>query len=85
MLAAVTIKRVTISLPEDLADKLREQAGDRSVSAYVADLISDHLDNDELEALWRGFVDDVGPSDTDIAAADRVLDELTAARSAGAA
>ncbi len=84
MLAVVPIKRVTISLPEELADRLRAEAGDRSVSAYVGELISEHLDNDDLDALWRGFVEDVGLSADDVAAADQVLDDLTAARTAGA-
>jgi len=81
----VTIKRVTISLPEELVDSVRGVVGDGSMSAYVADLIREHLQDDDLDALWRAFVADVGLSADDVTAADRVLDELTGHRTSGAA
>lgn len=81
----MAIKRVTVSLPAEIADRLRAEAGGRSVSAYVAELISERLEDTELDALWRAYLDEVGLSADDIDAADRVLDELVAARTTGAA
>jgi Arc/MetJ-type ribon-helix-helix transcriptional regulator len=81
----MAIKRLTISLPEDLVESVRGAVGDGSMSAYVADLIREHLRDDDLDTLWRAFVDDVGLSADDVAAADRILDELTGHRTSGVA
>lgn len=79
------IKRVTISLPEEIADRLRADAGDRSVSAHVAELISRHLEDAELDEMWQSYLGDVGLTADDIAAADRLLDELFSNPAHGAA
>jgi hypothetical protein len=73
----MAIKRVTVSLPEELAARVSAAAGERSVSAYIAALLGEHLEASELERLWREYVDEIGVSADDIAAADEVLDELT--------
>lgn len=77
----MTIKRVTISLPAELAEKLSAAAGDRPVSAYLADLIQGHLEDAELGRLWEEYVAGVGVTPDDIATADQVLDELLASSS----
>jgi hypothetical protein len=74
----MAIKRVTVSVPEDLAARISTAAGGRSVSAYIAKVLGEHLETNELERLWREYVGEVGISADDIAAADDVLDELTA-------
>ena len=73
----MAIKRVTVSLPEELAIRVSAAAGERSVSAYIAEVLGEHLETSELERLWREFVGEVGVSADDIAAADEVLDALT--------
>jgi hypothetical protein len=70
--------RVTVSLPADLVAKLKVEAGERSMSAYVAALIQEHLEDAELERLWQAYLDDVGVTSDDIATADQVLNELLA-------
>jgi hypothetical protein len=75
---AVATTRVTVSLPTDLVAKLKTEAGERSMSAFVATLIQEHLEEAELERLWKAYVDDVGVTADDVATADRVLDELLA-------
>ena len=74
----MAIKRVTVSLPENLAARVSVAAGERSVSAYIARVLGEHLETSELEVLWREYVSEVGVSADDLAAADEVLDELTA-------
>ena len=74
----MAIKRVTVSLPENLATRVSVAAGERSVSAYIARVLGEHLETSELEVLWREYVSEVGVSADDLAAADEVLDELTA-------
>jgi hypothetical protein len=73
---AVATTRVTVSLPTDLVAKLKTEAGERSMSAFVAALIQEHLEEAELERLWKAYVDDVGVTADDVATADRVLNEL---------
>ncbi len=80
----MAIKRVTISLPEDLAGRLRADAGDRSVSAHVAAIIAHHLEDRDLDALWQAYLDEVDLSPADIAGADRLLDSLLAEPTTGA-
>jgi hypothetical protein len=72
----VAITRLTISLPQELADRLRDAAGDRSVSSYVTAIIGDHLDAGELDRLWSDYLDEVGLSPADVSAADALLDRL---------
>ncbi|HEX6237563.1 MAG TPA: hypothetical protein VFZ68_10245 [Acidimicrobiales bacterium] len=81
----MAIKRVTISLPEELAGRLRAEAGDRPVSAHVADLIARHLEERDLDELWRSYLDEIDLSPDDVAAADRLLDELLTEPTSGAA
>jgi hypothetical protein len=57
--------------------KLKTEAGELSISAFVAGLIQKHLEEVELERLWKAYVDDVGVTADDVATADRVLDKLT--------
>ena len=74
----MTTKRVTVSLPAELAARVTAAAAGRSVSAYVAEVLGERLDSSDLDEAWRAYVADVGVSDSDIAAADAVLDGLTA-------
>jgi hypothetical protein len=75
---AVATTRVTVSLPTDLVAKLKTAAGERSLSAFVAALIQEHLEGAESDRLWKAYVDDVGVTADDVATADRVLNELLA-------
>jgi predicted transcriptional regulator len=51
------MKRITVSLPDELVEKIKEAAGgDRQVSAYVATALEDYQDRerlDEILASWR--------------------------------
>lgn len=69
-------RRVTVSLPEELAEKLKEQAGDRSVSALVTDILEERLERRELDRLWADYLRDVGASESDLAEADGILNDL---------
>lgn len=81
----MAIKRVTVSLPDDLASRLKSEAGDRSVSAYVAELIYEHLVEAEAGRLWQEYVAEAAVSADDVAAADEILDELRAQQAPDAA
>ena len=51
------MKRITISLPDDLADKIKQAAGgEGQVSSYVATALADYQEQeslDELLSAWR--------------------------------
>ena len=73
----MSIRRITVSVPEEVAGRIKKAAGDRSVSAWVTDLIAGHLDDAELERLWADFYRDVAPTRAEIRRADRLFDRLT--------
>lgn len=51
------MKRITVSLPDDLVDKIKQAAGgDGQVSSYVAAALTDYQEReslDEILASWR--------------------------------
>ena len=51
------MKRITVSLPDDLVDRIKQAAGgDGQVSSYVASALADYQEQeslDELLAAWR--------------------------------
>jgi predicted transcriptional regulator len=51
------MKRITVSLPDELADKVRRAAGgERRVSSYVAAALEDYAERenlDEVLAAWN--------------------------------
>jgi len=57
----MAIRRITISVPEQVAARIKKAAGSTPVSAWVTSLIEDHLDDTELDRLWQEFYRDVNP------------------------
>ena len=51
------MKRITVSLPDDLADRVKRAAGgEGQVSSYVADALADYQQREGLDAIlasWR--------------------------------
>ena len=51
------MKRITVSLPDDLAEKIKRAAGgERRVSSYVATALEDYQERENLDdilAAWR--------------------------------
>jgi hypothetical protein len=79
----MSIKRITISVPEEVARRIKQAAGAAPVSAWVTRVIEDQLDDAELERQWRLFYDDVGPSRRDVQRATSMLARLTRAKPRG--
>ena len=73
----MSIRRITISVPEAVAGKIKKAAGGRPVSAWVTDVIEEHLDDEELERQWQAFYRDVAPKREDVRRADRIFTRLT--------
>ena len=73
----MAIKRITISVPDRLASRIKKAAGTRPVSAWVTEVVEDRLDDEQLEREWQAFVDDVAPSNAAARKADALYRRLT--------
>ncbi|HMJ57242.1 MAG TPA: hypothetical protein VK540_34470 [Polyangiaceae bacterium] len=72
----MAIRRITLSVPERVAGRIKKAAGKKPVSAWVTDLIEEHLDDSELERQWQAFYRDVAPRRADIRRADSLFGRL---------
>ncbi|GAA3752150.1 metal-responsive CopG/Arc/MetJ family transcriptional regulator [Spinactinospora alkalitolerans] len=52
----MAIKRLTISLPEELMERVKEAAGDEPVSNWVAELLERRLDEQRGDRLWMEMI-----------------------------
>jgi hypothetical protein len=73
----MSIKRITISVSQDIASHIKRAAGKVPVSAWVADVITEHLNDAELERQWQAFYSEVRPSRQDKAKAEAMFKRLT--------
>jgi hypothetical protein len=71
------LKRITISVSNDIAKAIKRAAGSTPVSSWVANVIVDHLNDAELERQWEQFYRDVNPSRAAQRKADAVFRRLT--------
>jgi hypothetical protein len=72
----MSIERITISVPTDVAARIKKAAGKRPVSAWVTSVIEERLDDAELERLWQEFYRSVNPSRADKKRADAMFRRL---------
>jgi hypothetical protein len=73
----MSIRRITISVPEAVATRIKKAAGKDPVSAWVKNLVEDHLDDGELERQWEAFCREVNPSTKEVRRASTLFDRLT--------
>jgi len=73
----MSIKRITISVPEAVAARIKKAAAGAPVSAWVTGLIEEHLDDAELERKWLEFCDEVKPSRKDVRRSEALFARLT--------
>ena len=72
----MAIKRITVSVPEEVARRIKNAAGSTPISTWVTDLIKDHLEDAELERKWLEFVTTVKPRREDIRRADTMFKRM---------
>jgi hypothetical protein len=72
----MSIKRITISVPADVANRIKKAAGTIPVSTWVTELVEEHLNDAELELQWQRFYEDVKPTREDIANAQAKFKRL---------
>lgn len=81
----MAIRRITISVPEDVARRLKKAAGTTPVSTWVTERLEEHLDDAELERQWQEFCRDVKPTRDESRRADAIFKKLTRTSRKGAA
>jgi hypothetical protein len=74
--SVMSIRRITISVPVEVAARIKKAAGKAPVSAWVTGVIEDRLDDAELERLWQEFYRSVRPRREDVRRADAILRRL---------
>ncbi len=72
----MSIKRITISVPAATASRIKKAAGAVPVSAWVTDVIEDHLNDAELERQWQAFRDEIQPTRKDVTRAEAMFKRL---------
>lgn len=63
-------------MPERVAVRIKNAAGATPVSAWVTQLIEEHLDDLELERRWREYYRDVAPTREDVRRAEAKFKRL---------
>jgi len=73
----MSARRITVSVPEAVAQRLKKAAGKTPVSTWLTGLIQDHLDERELEAKWDAFYEGVNPDANAQRKAEKILTHAT--------
>lgn len=73
-------KRITISVPESVAKRIKKAAGNVPVSTWLTERIEEHLEQAELDRLFEEFYRDVSPSAESVREADAMFERLTGKR-----
>jgi hypothetical protein len=72
----MAIRRITVSVPEKVADRIKKAAGNKPVSTWVTEVIQERLDDEELEREWQEFYRAVSPARADERRADAKFKRL---------
>ena len=75
----MSIRRITVSVPDRVAARIKKAAGAVPVSAWVTGVIQERLDEEELERLWQSFYRSVRPTREDTRRAESIFRRLTKA------
>jgi hypothetical protein len=73
----MSIRRITISVPDDVARRIKKAAAKMSVSAWVTGIIEERLGDAELDRLWQDFYRSVGPGREEVRRANAIFRRLT--------
>jgi post-segregation antitoxin (ccd killing protein) len=76
MIPSMTTKRITITVPADLLDAIRDRVGEREMSAYVTEALTRKDEADRLSELVDWLEEEHGPvTDAEREHARRRLEE----------
>ncbi len=74
------IRRITISVPGEVAARIKKAARGASVSAWVTGVLEERLEDAELERKWKEFYRTVRPTHEDTRQANAIFRRLTKPR-----
>ncbi|MFF2043644.1 CopG family transcriptional regulator [Kitasatospora sp. NPDC058170] len=57
----MAVRKVTVTIPEDLLEEIRTEADERGISAYVTEALRAKRDRDRLQELVRWLEEEHGP------------------------
>jgi hypothetical protein len=69
----MSVHRITLSVPEAVAARIKKTAGRVPVSTWVTALIEEHLDERELDEKWQAFYEGVSPKPHDVRKARAIV------------
>jgi ferric-dicitrate binding protein FerR (iron transport regulator) len=72
----MSIQRITLSVQEHVASRIKKAAGKTPVSAWVASLVEEHLDEAELEQQFLAFCAAHPATGAELTRAEAILAEL---------
>jgi hypothetical protein len=81
----MSIRRITISVQETVARRIKRAAGAVPVSTWLTELALEHLDDTDLQRQWQAFCDDVTPTRAESRRAATIFGRLTKKRKRKAA
>lgn len=61
MVDCMAVKKVTVTIPEDLLEEIRAEADERGISAYVTEALRSKRDRDKLQELVHWLEEEHGP------------------------
>lgn len=81
----MSIKRITVSVPRELASKVKKAAGKATVSAFVAAVLEERIENERLEREWQRYAADLRAAATgaERAEADAMFVRVTRSKRGG--
>ncbi len=83
MIQSMTTKRITITVPAELLDAIRDRVGEREMSAYVTEALTRKDESDRLSELVDWLEEEHGPvTDEERERARRRLEESERKRTA---
>ncbi len=79
MVSSMATKKITVTIPEELLEEIRDAATERGISAYVTEAVQQKRDRDLLIELSDWLEEEYGPvTDEELAAAYAELEEIDA-------
>ena len=70
-------RRITISVPDHLARRIKKATVRQSVSAWVTEVVEERLGGAEVDRLWNEFCQSVAPTHDDVREGDAAFKRLT--------
>lgn len=79
----MTIRRITISVSEEVAHHIKRAAKGMPVSTWITDRLKEHLDEAIVNREWEQFYEEIKPTPADRRRAKKLFGRLTNSKQRG--